>query len=321
MPSWFGILTPYTTTSFELRYVLMRFSTSMVETFSPLPAKRVTDSVTKVEVAEAVAHHQIARVKRALALLEQVRYDLLVALGRVVRVAVELVARTLAYEAHEQTLLVVVAFNAKAVLVENRVHLLVHLYDVVGNHFRYVVYQGHEATRADLAKHVRHVGVALGGRVKLETLYVEPAVELEPHVLAQPVAYSLLDRVHAIERRRRLIHQKATQLAHVDKSGAAVLYALLPEVRRRELLAQHHRGAVYERRAHAYRAAVAVIGGQCHHDDVVGGEARQVEHDVAAEKVPAVLENGGLGHACGATRVNVHQNIFEKEINCNITLF
>ncbi len=244
-----------------------------------------------------------------MSLLERILNNLLARLFLIVSVATVGSSWLLANQTDQQTLLHGLASNTEAILVADGHHLIVHFDQIDRQNRHKLIHQRQEAARADSSHRVYHGTVALGGRVKLDALDVEAFVELLPDVGSQAVAHGASNRVRAIQRRRRLIDQEATQLAHVHKRGAVVLDALLPEARGAEFLAQDDGGAVHDGRSHADDLSVAVVDGQSDHDHVVRGEARRVEEARRTAQVARVLDDRWLGQTGRTARVNVQQSI------------
>lgn len=106
-----------------------------------------------------------------------------------------------------------------------------------------------------------------------------------------------------------LIDQKAANLSNVDERRALELYALAPERASRELLAQDDSGARNDGSTDAEKAAVAVVDGQCDHDNIRGCESGGVEERETTAVVAALTDNGWFRETCCTARVYVQDDI------------
>jgi hypothetical protein len=115
--------------------------------------------------------------------------------------------------------------------------------------------------------------------------------------------------VGSIELTLGLVDQKSANLADVDERRALELDALAPERASRELFAQDDRGARNDGGADAEKASVAVVDGQCDHDNIRGCESGGVEERETTAVVAALTDDGWFREACCTARVYVQDDV------------
>ena len=115
--------------------------------------------------------------------------------------------------------------------------------------------------------------------------------------------------MRTVERRRRLIDQKPADLAHVDERRAAMLNAVLPEIRGAEFPLEHDRGAWDQRRAHANHNSIGVVNGQRDQHHVSGIQVRQDEEYKRARHIAILLYDRRLRQTCCARGEYVEKGI------------
>ena len=157
------------------------------------------------------------------------------------------------------------------------------------------------ADRADLALDVVERQVAFGGGVELEDLgQAETLGEGAPHVGGKPIAAGEAQPMRLLRRRRRRGDEIAAELADVLKDRAVPARDLAPETASRELVGDHHRAAIDQRRGQRGDAADAVAQRQAIVHAVVGAHVGQSREPMAPGDDAMVADGGGLGQAGGA---------------------
>ena len=127
-----------------------------------------------------------------------------------------------------------------------------------------------------------------------------------PQASAQPVL--------GLVRVRRRVGEVAAELADVLEQRAVVAHHVVPELARRELLADHHRAAGEQHRADRHHAAGGVIHRQAVVHAVVGPGAHHAGEGAAREHHAVVVDVGGLRQAGGAGRVDVERAVLDGQL-------
>ena len=201
-----------------------------------LPPEGVADAVDEVEIAFGVLAHQVAGAEPAVALLEDVRQDLLFRRG-LVGVARKVVTHVLADQAdglahRSQRRRTAQAVGAAHGLFGVQIELDQTDVDLALQQL------GHPADGALLAVEVEQRNIAFRRAVEFQHAgNGESLLELGPDVGAQAVAEHQLQLVITLDLVGRAVDQITAQLADIDEHGRARTLHVGPEAGGRELLA------------------------------------------------------------------------------------
>ena len=257
-----------------------------------LPAERVAESVGERGVPEALCPHQVPRVEPDVALLEGVADQFLLG-GFLVGVAVERLE--VADLGQQQARLAVLDLVHPAIGTSLRFAGVVVILDERDR-------AGTDAGRLVDVEDVDERGVAFTGRVELADPFDAEALgELVPDRGPQPVAADDPHLVLAIRRLFRLVEQITADLADVDESGGVVADDVVPELRRRERLAQRQGRTGVQHGRQRDRQRVVVVQRQAAVQRVAAVEPQSQTAESGQRAQPAVVgHDAGLRHAGGA---------------------
>ena len=154
---------------------------------------------------------------------------------------------------------------------------------------------------------------AFGRGVILQDLRnAEASLELLPHLRPQAVAAAQPERVARLLRLRRARQQIPAQLTDVLEERAALSHDVLPELARREALAQHHGSATHERRAARHHAADAVVHRQAVVHAIGGCGVHQAGKPVSPLHEAKMADVGRFGQPGRARGVDEECALLER---------